>query len=945
MSASAAARYEVRWRPVGTEAWSNPQSVSPVGEIVVEGLDRTVTYEFEVRAVSACGAASIWVSSNYIVPNAPAGTLTLASAQTAADAANAALADIASDNVLSQGEKPVVIRDNNVILSEQAGIDAQATAFGITTEKTVYDSAVTALTTYLATLTAPVLWSDLSGDTTIVGTTFRSNFANVYTARQALLNAIYASAKAKADAAQGTATTATTTATTGLSLATQQGIIDPNFANGLTYWTPDAANQGWYSETGGNSPNPNVTTYAVHAGSTLTAANPAGAQTTALRSDAFIPVTLGELVSATAQIKPVGAPDGYANVRISWRNAAQGEISVSEGSNITTTGGTSRLPPTPAPTGAVYAHVEVAAYLHTAGYYSFTAVGWSYSPSNQSEVPDGGGHHSVTAIDGNGLALIDFSQAGHASKNLGNIADTGTRFAAVQAGADKTGFNTANDTLNVNGTAAASISPIATLMPAQAGADKTSSNTANDTAHVNGATAAAISDGAGRAQLGFDTSGYLVSGRNTLDLLGDSATHMRSVQQAASSGNQIVDNANFQLPFVGGLCPGWDTSGVTSAYLQSASPAPYIGSQYLVIYSSGGGKAAVSLRHYSVRPTSKVSVGGLIAAISGISAGIFATFFTAAGGYLGSIQCWSSTTAWFDLKQSGPVPTGASYMHIELYIGGNGYACFNNIWLTVDDVRVAGSGATLGNQLNAPNSLTLGYGSVRNTTALGAASNGTVAVNAFSNYMGGSTVSYNAVGTAVTGLSVGSTYSIYCHDAGGAGGTKAWYPAASDQLAMQQGDDVVIAGRITIPSSGTSGGGAGGYCVCDSMYIADERTAGEARPGDVFDCLDLPSGPRKFRRRLLAVERERVPCVRITTDAGAVLECSTTTPFDLPDGRVVHALDMLGEAVVTDLGIETVARVEPLGLQPVSHCHLGGVSYAAGADPAHRIYSHNAAKP
>jgi hypothetical protein len=111
-------------------------------------------------------------------------------AQVDANTANAAIADIASDNILSQVEKPSIIQNNTVILAEQTGIDVQATTYGITTEKTAYDNAVTALTAYLATLTTPVLWSNLTGDTTIVGTTFRGKFADVYTTRQALLDAI-----------------------------------------------------------------------------------------------------------------------------------------------------------------------------------------------------------------------------------------------------------------------------------------------------------------------------------------------------------------------------------------------------------------------------------------------------------------------------------------------------------------------------------------------------------------------------------------------------------------------------------------------------------------------------------------------------------------------------------------------------------------------------------
>ena len=132
-------------------------------------------------------------------------SLDIAAAQDAADAANAAIADIASDNILSANEKPTIIADYSVILAEQAGIDAQATAYGITTAKTAYDDAITALTNYLLTLTTPTTWNVLTDNTTIVGTDFRLKFNNVYTAKQALLNAIDDKARVLANAAQTTA--------------------------------------------------------------------------------------------------------------------------------------------------------------------------------------------------------------------------------------------------------------------------------------------------------------------------------------------------------------------------------------------------------------------------------------------------------------------------------------------------------------------------------------------------------------------------------------------------------------------------------------------------------------------------------------------------------------------------------------------------------------------
>lgn len=56
--------------------------------------------------------------SDYTVPDAPPGTIRLDDLSADAAEALAAIANIASDNILSAGEKPVVIRDYNVITTE-----------------------------------------------------------------------------------------------------------------------------------------------------------------------------------------------------------------------------------------------------------------------------------------------------------------------------------------------------------------------------------------------------------------------------------------------------------------------------------------------------------------------------------------------------------------------------------------------------------------------------------------------------------------------------------------------------------------------------------------------------------------------------------------------------------------------------------------------------------
>lgn len=178
------------------------------------------------------GLMSRWNGSSWIIfgdiagPAAAAAQATAAAAaaiataaSTSAAAATTAIAAISSDNVLSSGEKSSIILDYTTLINEQTGIDSQATAFVITTEKTAYDGAIAALVAYLATLTTPTVWNNTAGNTTIVGTTFRATFGAVYAARQALLNRIAAVSKAVADSAVTSAAAANANATAAMAAA------------------------------------------------------------------------------------------------------------------------------------------------------------------------------------------------------------------------------------------------------------------------------------------------------------------------------------------------------------------------------------------------------------------------------------------------------------------------------------------------------------------------------------------------------------------------------------------------------------------------------------------------------------------------------------------------------------------------------------------------------
>lgn len=178
------------FRDAISPAWNDTTQDSPVTR---NSLDTVVNgFADAIEVLRKSIEAAIKGLADAAQSAAATAQATADAAEAGAAQANTILANIANDDLLTPDEKPEVILKRDVIVNEQAGIEASADDYGITTEKTAYTDAVTALTDYLATLTSPVLWSSLAGNTTIVGTTFRTKFADVYAARQVLLNKIAA---------------------------------------------------------------------------------------------------------------------------------------------------------------------------------------------------------------------------------------------------------------------------------------------------------------------------------------------------------------------------------------------------------------------------------------------------------------------------------------------------------------------------------------------------------------------------------------------------------------------------------------------------------------------------------------------------------------------------------------------------------------------------------
>lgn len=95
------------------------------------------------------------------------------------------LADIANDNKLTESEKQTTKGEWDIIVAEKPTIEAQATTYGITTEKTNFINSYNTLNTYITPLLA-----DLTTTSDITGTTFRNTFKDYYDKKAILLKKI-----------------------------------------------------------------------------------------------------------------------------------------------------------------------------------------------------------------------------------------------------------------------------------------------------------------------------------------------------------------------------------------------------------------------------------------------------------------------------------------------------------------------------------------------------------------------------------------------------------------------------------------------------------------------------------------------------------------------------------------------------------------------------------
>lgn len=167
---------------------------------------------------------------------------------------------------------------------------------------------------------------------------------------------------------------------------------------------------------------------------------------------------------------------------------------------------------------------------------------------------------------------------------------------------------------------------------------------------------------------------------------------------------------------------------------------------------------------------------------------------------------------------------------------------------------------------------------------------------------------------------------------------------------------------VTPPEGGNSQGSNSGYfnpsdnggrpggnvaedgCVVVDTYLLDFDRADDVQVGDEMFVID-PVSYRKSVGRVQYSETKLMPCVRITTESGITLDCSTTAPIADEKGEQVLAPNLLHKLIpVCDRGafyLDRVESIEDLGEREVRHITVEDNFFLAGKEKGRYIFHHN----
>ncbi|MFI2810136.1 carbohydrate binding domain-containing protein [Microbulbifer sp. JSM ZJ756] len=228
-------------------------------------------------------------------------------------------------------------------------------------------------------------------------------------------------------------------------------------------------------------------------------------------------------------------------------------------------------------------------------------------------------------------------------------------------------------------------------------------------------------------------------------------------------------------------------------------------------------------------------------------------------------------------------------------------------------------------------------------TASDVGSTCTIDIAAHTVQFGGYTVNYNA--GSLTGWGFNKKVFVYCDDEGFNGGSVIY--GGSQVLSNTKANKARrLVGIITTPSDG--GGSTSepnpDLCVDYDTLLPDGRYLRHLQPGDLVECIDVATGARGLYP-LLAMGQGVAECYALQTTEGAEVWQSKSTPMDLPDGTQARTPDMLGQPVYTlrdgVATLSTVSSLQPLGRRRVLKPDLGDRMFFAGVGAAHTIATHN----
>ncbi len=567
-----------------------------------------------------------------------------------------------------------------------------------------------------------------------------------------------------------------------------------------------------------------------------------------------------------------------------------------------------------------------------------------------------------------------------------DLPDSTTRFAAVQAGADKTSTNTAAaiagqgvlatksavdlSTAEVTNKTAANIKFTATgtptvdsLMPAEAGSTMNlvptqypSENLFTDP-HASVAAMWQLNDWTLNGSGGLQSRAYDNSlwGHPCFPLDGSGNYPVYKVK----AGTRITIGATIVVTGaavgnLGLICN--DASGATTGYPQLGGKAAGTWITSTVLPAG-----TVTARPYIwVTGTSATATGSVV--ISDFFIRIASQTVIDAGGAKGYIDFGDDTTNGHVGKHLGNIAddsAGGRFAAITAKADKTSNATsadtakVNNVASatvqgnaqTGKNLTVTGGLARVGDGRNLIALNSAGYataywtGVTMSSVYNSGANKSNVAATAGTLRVGGVSIAYNSWN--VTGLSPSVLYYFALNDPSYAGGSPSVIYSTSKHTIIGA-DGYVYAGSYTTASSGSGGSGGIGGCVALSMWLAPNIRAARAHIGTRLACADAYQlvGTRSVNHMYYATE----PCVRIEAANGAALVCSESTPFTVPDGSTVLAPEMQHQHVLTDCGDSVIQSVTPVGSVPVARISLGGLSFAAGEDATNRIYSHNTVK-